>query len=252
MFIVSNVIDLAERFLPQRTGFQIRLKRIDRWRTFEHGYHLLPMLVDPDRAAVDVGANEGYYAGKMAQLTRVVHCFEPIPWLVSSLESKLPPNVIVHQAAVSDSLGKGTLRIPYKASIEQHGTTTIEPANPLGDADYVKELECEKVTLDDAISDPIGLVKIDVEGHELSVLKGAKRIVSGCRPVVMIESERRHHSMAPEGVFQFFNQHDYTGIALLDSKLFGASGFTAQIHQDIKRTGRNYVNSFIFIPNLKS
>src|SRR5690349_14597453 len=67
----------------------------------EPEYYLLPFLVDPDRAAIDVGGNYGSYAGKLAKLTRRVHCFEPNPDSATGLRARMPASVVVHQAAAS-------------------------------------------------------------------------------------------------------------------------------------------------------
>ena len=47
-------------------------------------------------------------------------------------------------------------------------------------------------TLDNLISSPdVDVIKIDVEGAELGVIRGGKRVLSGCRPLVMFESAPR-------------------------------------------------------------
>jgi FkbM family methyltransferase len=250
VFLVSHVIDLAERLLPPRAAFRLRLRRIDRWKTFEHGYHLLPMLVDPTRAAVDVGANEGFYAGKMARFTARVHCFEPLPWMADDLARKEPTNVVVHRAALSDHVGTTVLRIPYRGATVLHGTATIEPDNALDDAERVEEVACPVTTLDAAVGEPVGFVKIDVEGHELAVLRGAAGILDRDRPIVLVESERRHRAGAPEDVFAFLAERGYAGVALMDDKLFGLDGFAVAHHQAPTRHGRRYVNNFLFFPTL--
>jgi hypothetical protein len=114
MFLASGIINLAGRIAGPRAAFQIEIWRRLRWRNLEKEFYLLDMLIDPARAALDVGANEGYYASRMAQLCRSVHCFEPIPWMAAALRRKLPAFVAVHEAAVSDQAGEAVLRIPYR------------------------------------------------------------------------------------------------------------------------------------------
>lgn len=250
MFLISPVLNRLISLLPKRQQFALRLQRIDRWKTFEHGYHLLPMLVDPARCAIDVGANEGLYAGKMARYTRRVHCFEPIPWMADELAARVPRHVRVHRAAVSDHAGQTILRIPWREDVEQHGTATIESANKLSDAENIKEVDCEIVTLDESINEPVGFIKIDVEGHELAVLHGAQGIISRDKPVIMVESEQRHNPAAPHHVFEFLSKNDYHGLALRNSRLYDLEGFAVEIHQSAQLKARNYVNNFLFIPKL--
>ena len=70
MFLMSGLVDLVGTIGGARRAFDIELWRVARYRTFEPEYFLLDHLVDPARAAVDVGANEGLYAERMASLPR--------------------------------------------------------------------------------------------------------------------------------------------------------------------------------------
>jgi hypothetical protein len=69
-----------------------------RKRKGEPGLRLLPFLVDPDRLAMDIGANRGIWADEMARLTEAVWAFEPNPKLYAFLEraaaagGDLPPD----------------------------------------------------------------------------------------------------------------------------------------------------------------
>lgn len=252
VFIVSNVLSIIEKVLPPRPRFQLLLVKIDRWRTFEHGYHLLPALVDPERCAIDVGANLGYYSAKMARYTSRMHCFEPIPWMADDLEKKLPRRVVLHRAAVSDHQGTATLRIPYRGQTALHGTATIEPEIALRDAEHIEELQCRVIPLDGTIQEPVGLIKIDVEGHELAVLNGATRLIEQHAPIVMLESERRHHPQSPDKIFEYFRERGYIGTALMKKRIFALENFSLDIHQCRNRKGRHYVNCFIFFPSLTS
>src|SRR5450631_4116169 len=113
MIIVSQLIALACRIGGPRFAHRVYLRRLERWKTFEPEYFLLDHFVDPDRVAIDVGANEGVYAGRLSQLCGKVHCFEPIPWFTDDLRKKLDRSVTVHQIALSNKDGHGELRIPY-------------------------------------------------------------------------------------------------------------------------------------------
>ena len=93
--------------------------------------YLLPFLVDPGRAAIDVGGNYGSYAGKLATLTRRVHCFEPNPEMATGLRARMSASVVVHQAAASNLNSKAELVIPRSLGPTQAGAlATIEPGNP--------------------------------------------------------------------------------------------------------------------------
>ena len=254
MIVVSQLIELACRIGGPRFTHTVHLRRLERWRTFEPEYFLLDHLVDPRRAAVDVGANEGIYTGRLAQLCPSVHCFEPIPWMAAALRTKLPASVNVHEAAASNLAGTGELRSPYRGEVQMHGTSTIEAANKLDDSTTVKVVSCRLETLDAAVREPVGFIKIDVEGHELAVLQGAAELIRRDRPVLLVESEKRHSPEAPESIFAFLGALGYGGGFLEDGRPRALSAFRAHQHQPsanladgTHKTG-TYINNFIFIP----
>jgi len=88
MFLVSSLLDLASAISGPRRAFDIQLWRMQRWQNFEPEYFLLDHLLDPARVAIDVGANEGFYAGRLSELFKRVHCFAPIPWMAADLRAK--------------------------------------------------------------------------------------------------------------------------------------------------------------------
>lgn len=239
MFLISSLIDAAARMSGPLNRHRLHLARMARWGKGEPEWHLLDHLVDPARAAVDVGANVGLYAGRLAQLCPQVHAFEPIPWLADDLAAKLPDNVRLHRLALSNATGTATLRIPTRSGIEEHGLATLEKRNALAGLDSVRTIHCALGRLDDVIDDPVGFVKIDVEGHELAVLQGATRILREHRPVLLIESEARHHPDAPGNVFALLQDEGFAGFFLAGGRLRGLGAFAA----DSKAV------NFIFMPN---
>jgi len=255
MILVSQIIDVAGRIGGPRFAHNLYLKRLERWGTYEPEYYLLDHLVDPSRAAIDIGANEGIYSGRMAQLCPRVHCFEPIPWFAAALRRKLAASVVVHECALSNRAGTGELRIPYHDGTEMHGTSTLEADNPLPGSTHIKPVPCRLARLDDEIDEPVGFIKIDVEGHELAALEGADRILREQRPVLLIESEKRHNHAAPESIFAFLEARGYTGFFRREGRFWGVSAFRAAIDQDPANVAGNvksktvpYINNFIFVP----
>jgi FkbM family methyltransferase len=261
MIILSQLISLACRIGGPVFAHQIYLRQLQRWRTFEPEFYVLDLLVDPQRIAVDAGANEGIYAGRMAQLAPKVHCFEPIPWFAAALRQKLRRSVVVHEIALSNRSGTGELRIPYRENVELHGTTTLELDNPLPGSTHIRLVPCLVRSLDSCIDEPVGFIKIDVEGHELAVLEGAQRILTRDCPTLLVESERRHNLTAPESVFEFLQGLGYVGAFLKEGRLQSLSSFDSKVDQapenvpDIHsnktakeraQTSGPYVNNFIF------
>src|ERR1700681_4902013 len=71
--------------------------------------NLLPALVDPARAAIDVGANAGVYSLQLSRLAACVYSFERHPRMARILRANMPSNVTVRQGAVSDVDGQARL-----------------------------------------------------------------------------------------------------------------------------------------------
>lgn len=249
MIFASQLVNLACLIGGKRFSHQVLLRRLKKWRSFEPEYYLLDHLVDPTSLAVDVGANVGIYSGRLAQICPRVHSFEPIPHLANALREKLPTSVTVHQSALSNSTGTVELRIPYRGDVELHGASTLEPGNPLPGSTQIQTIPCTVERLDDVLRERVGFIKIDVEGHELAVLEGARRILGECKPVLLIESEKRHNSNAPENVFSYLAKLGYGGFFLKAGRPTMLSAFQASLHQNLEEHGQLYVYNFIFLPD---
>ena len=91
------------------------------------------------------------------------------------------------ETALSDRPGVTELFVPTGGSGSE-GRSTVEPRVASGERSKV---EVKLTPLDDLDLHDVAFVKIDVEGHELPVLRGAKRTLTQQRPVVLIEIEQR-------------------------------------------------------------
>jgi FkbM family methyltransferase len=215
---------------------------------------VLDLLCDGD-AAVDVGAHKGAYTFWLRRAVgargRVV-TVEPQPELAAYLRSASRAmrwdNVRVLEAAASDRAGAATLRVPGSGASPG---ATLEAGAP-GRADW-RELRCETVRLDDALAgeERVALLKVDVEGHELAVFRGAAGILARDRPALLLECEERHLSgAAPAECFAFLERLGYSGAFFSRAGLRPISEFEPSIHQP-RAAGRfwksrGYVNNFLF------
>jgi FkbM family methyltransferase len=127
---------------------------------------------------VDVGANKGDYTSRIlgACPSAKIHAFDASPFAVRELERRFKncENVKVIGLGLSDKSETLTLRSPTEGA----GVATFY--EHIGEhIDAFSRVEC--ITLDEYCERSelieIGLLKVDVEGHELSVLKGASRLL---------------------------------------------------------------------------
>jgi len=152
---------------------------------------ILKRFVKPGDTVVDVGAHRGAYTWHLSRLagsTGHVYAFEPQPELVERLRSWNGTNVVVHAVGLSDHAGSANLTIPVWGNTSMLGHATLESAEAVEDA---RHLEVRTKMLDEFDLSPT-LIKVDVEGHEVSVLRGGDHTVSSSRPVLLLEIDYRH------------------------------------------------------------
>ncbi len=137
-------------------------------------------LTEPGDLALDVGANVGYFSGLLALRAGEVIAFEPNPHLVRFLEGNRrrwgPSGKKVHvdHRAVSDRCGTALLHLPA-AFASNYGVATLATSGE----DDLESIEVVTVALDEVVAGrPVGLLKIDVEGHELAALHGARETLA--------------------------------------------------------------------------
>lgn len=181
---------------------------------------LLPAFADRSRLALDVGANFGAWSRAMLPHFAGVHAFEPQPRLARMLAAAAPKRLVVHQAAVSDRCGRVTLRVPAL----NLGRSTIDDHNRLDELDdphqRIDAVDVPMLRLDDlALGRSVAFIKIDVEGHEVEVLRGAAGLLAESRPAVFVESEERHHAGAPAEVRALMVAAGFVELALAGRNL---------------------------------
>jgi FkbM family methyltransferase len=216
--------------------------------------HLLRLLSDPSRLSVDVGANCGQYAAFLARHSKACIAFEPNPELARRIEETYGTSgVRVHACALSDKDQDVTLSIPVVNGVEHSALATIESDNRVGDLPTrTVAVRCRR--LDDFGLEPVGVVKIDAEGHELAVLHGARGLIERDRPSFLIEAEERHKPGSVNAICHFLGRRSYRAFMLVRRKLRPIEEFDLARHQhsasvrlDAIIDDRTYVNNFVFV-----
>jgi len=229
-----------------------------RYRDQVNELHSIHQALSAGGCAIDIGSNKGSYLYSMAKWSKgsPVIAFEPQLKLAKYLQTicKDFAHVRIENLAISDKSGYLNLFVPGNsdspgASLEENLATHTQCHTEV----------VQITTLDEYIvkyiRETVKVIKIDVEGHELSVINGAINIILRDHPVLIIECEERH--MPPgQSVRSFISTIEALGynasLSLTKGVIISASQFDPAVHQ--KQDGerfwdkKDYFNNFIFHP----
>lgn len=227
-----------------------------RFRDQKCEFEIIRRHVRPGDIVCDIGANKGsfiYWLSRWCRDGRVI-AFEPQPQFAQRLSAVCRAlrldNVTVEARAVFSHSGSQDLFVPKGHS---PGASLTHRA---AEAESFTTLPVPVVALDDYFdeNDKVTLLKIDVEGAELGVLKGAERILRQHAPLLVFECENRHLAPGNVGdVFSYLNGLGYEGRFVCRNQLLPLSEFDAAVHQ--RQDGewfwkrRDYCNNFVFGKN---
>lgn len=175
----------------------------------------LAITLREDSHCVDVGAHTGTILGTMLRLApRGRHvAFEPLPHLAAQLRTQFP-TVDVREVALSDSARRAVFHY-VRTNAEYSGLRR----RTYPGAERVEMIEVSTAALDDCLPADFrpAVIKIDVEGAEAEVLRGAARTISDHRPLILFEhgiGGADHYGTSPAEVFRLLCD---AGLRIFDS-----------------------------------
>ena len=201
---------------------------------YEREMELLDVLCDRSRRGVDIGAKVGMYTYRIRACSSAVLAFEPIPLFHNMLRAVFDgKRGRVEPFALSSVRGHAVLRMPYSTDAEpEFGRSTIDPANPLVHQKIgrIEEIQIETRLLDGYDLEDVGFIKIDVEGHELSVLEGAVKVLAANAPNLLIECNEDHQPSAVSRLAAWLGAHDYVAFFVDGNQLLAIGDFDRAQH----------------------
>lgn len=138
------------------------------------------------RVALDIGANDGGYTKTLLEAGFRVYAFEPVPEMFDKLSMLCLGRENAHliRAMVSDEVGyKHDVRVLEAWSLGQIGDGGLSECPT-----KYPPFDVPVVTIDSMmLALDVGVIKLDVDGYELKVLRGAERTISKTKPPILCE-----------------------------------------------------------------
>lgn len=147
--------------------------------------------VKPGDVCFDIGSWRGFFSGVMALAgASKVYAFEPLPENIAQLKKMIALNpalpISLIEAAVTDHLCTLEFLIMPQTSMGKLARSPFQVENTQGKSTFVRA-----VSLDALIAageaQPPSIIKIDVEGAELMVLRGSKKLLAEYKPKLFME-----------------------------------------------------------------
>lgn len=174
-------------------------------------FQIMKIVLEADSTFVDVGCHKGEVFDHALKCSpKGKHfAYEPIPDLFSELEIKYKNICEVKNYAITDSCGES----------EFHHVISNPAYSGIKKRSYPKDEKIDKIkiktsTLDKELINEsrVDLIKIDVEGGEYGVLKGAKEVINKFHPVFIFEhglGASDYYNTDPDDVYELFDMSDY-------------------------------------------
>jgi FkbM family methyltransferase len=173
---------------------------------------------------VDIGCHRGDVLEPMIRIAPHgrFYAFEPLPGLFEHLQSRFGSDERIKLFNIALSDKKGTVPFQYVVDAPAYsGFRTTEAGGGMGAS---QTINVATARLDDVLgSASVDLIKIDVEGAELQVLRGGLETIRRCKPFVLFEHEKHAtcYDTKPDDIFDLLNEECGLRISLLGGFLRG-------------------------------
>ena len=205
-------------FFPEGFLLKRRLQRSIR-RNDEQEINLVKKFIKSGTDSIDVGVYRGVYSYEMSKYSEKVHSFEPNPIIFKYINKNLKKfikNIHLYNFALSNQNKTINLKIPIRNSnsnkeiFEEYyemGKATIHNENNF---ENYENFEIQTKKIDElSFDNKISFIKIDVEGHELEVIEGAKNTIKRDKPVLLVEIEKQYTKKEVAESINFINSLGY-------------------------------------------
>ena len=197
--VVSSIpfsleVDVVRDGIRYRLDLHEHAQRIMYLNMYERGLRRQMMRLLPEGGCmVDIGANVGFWAVQCALAAGPnghVYAFEPNPWAVQRLLHNIRLNRRLHPLAeievISSAVGdcEGSAELVASDLAAHASQASLYP--PEQQNGHLQKVTVPVTRLDIVVNRHINLLKIDVEGHEMAVLDGARQVFADSPPDYLV------------------------------------------------------------------
>lgn len=158
-------------------------------------------IIKPTDVVCDVGANIGAHTLAFARIARHVYAYEPIPMLYLALCGMVALNELRNVTTIHAGCAAREGTMSYMdwdfSKVNNFGAHSLQPYSGQ------TPIRITRLTTD------CQFLKVDVEGMELEVLKGATDMIRRCKPVLYVEADRKDKFDALLGYIRQLGYHPY-------------------------------------------
>ncbi len=204
---------------------------------------IMKRVISSNSNCIDVGCHKGEILDTILSLSPEGRHFgfEPIPVLFEQLKTKYSGRAEILPYALADHHGTSSFQFVKNAPAY---SGLIRRKYDIETPD-IEEIRVELRTLDELIPDglKIDFIKIDVEGGEFGVLKGAKQLILKSNPVIVFESglgASEFYGTKPADLFQFLTEETGMKISLLKSFIERGSPLSPGQFENSFNSGKEY------------
>jgi len=175
---------LTMMLVPPSLYYRRRLADEAAWG--EHELDVLGEIMTPGGTAIDVGANQGFFAFAFSRIAARVEAFEPNPDYAAFAQRMLGGRARVHRGALSNTSGSAEFVVPVSeegAALHLGGSLKPVGLQP----GRTQSFQVEVRTLDSYAFSEVRAIKVDVEGGEMEVLEGGRATILRDRPPLIVE-----------------------------------------------------------------
>jgi len=235
IYFLQKILGFERYLFVFSIFFIIKLK----WDKKEKDFLKLFELIKDDGVVLDIGANIGGMTTHFARNLKnsVVYAFEPVNYNVNTLNKIVSlfklSNVKIMNVALSDVDTMLHMVMPVVRSVKKQGLTRVKNGHYIeGEEFVVPGIRLDKIEDLANLDKKITAIKIDVEGYELNVLKGAFNTLKKHKPIIYCElwpGEQRANTI------EYLKAFKYTPKVLVQNELVDYENHATQ--------------NFFFIPN---